>query len=60
MTDLGWEVTGNNAALDWEARERAEAIAGIQRGLDSAEAGRVKPAEEVFAEMHARLTQTQR
>jgi predicted transcriptional regulator len=48
------------AALDWEARERAEAIAGIRRGLDAAEAGRVRPAEDVFAEMRARLAQTER
>jgi predicted transcriptional regulator len=43
------------AALDWEAQERAEATAGIQRGLEASSAGRVRPAVEVFAEMRARL-----
>ena len=43
------------AALDGEARERAEAIDGIRRGLADSDAGRVRPAAEVFAEMRARL-----
>ena len=43
------------AALEWEAQDRAEAIAGIQRGLEASAAGRVRPAAEVFAEMRARL-----
>jgi predicted transcriptional regulator len=43
------------AALDWEAQERAEAIAGIERGLEASAAGRVRPASAVFAEMRARL-----
>ena len=42
-------------ALDWEAREREETIEDIQRGLEAGEAGRVRPAEAVFAEMRARL-----
>ena len=41
--------------LEWEAQEREEAIEGIQRGLEAGEAGRVRPAEAVFAEMRARL-----
>jgi len=45
------------AALDWEAQERTEAITGIQRGLESSAAGRVRPAADVFAEMRARLPQ---
>jgi predicted transcriptional regulator len=44
-----------SAALDWEAQERREAIAGIQRGLEAGAAGRVRPASEVFAEMRAKL-----
>jgi predicted transcriptional regulator len=46
-----------SAVLDWEAQERAEAIAGIQRGLEASAAGRVRPAAEVFAEMRARLAE---
>jgi predicted transcriptional regulator len=42
-------------ALDWEAQERAEAIAGIQRGLEASAAGRVRPAADVFADMRAKL-----
>jgi predicted transcriptional regulator len=45
------------AALDWEAQERAETIAGIQRGLEASAAGRVRPAAEVFAEMRAKLAE---
>jgi predicted transcriptional regulator len=48
------------AALDWEAQERAEAIAGIQRGLEASAAGRVRPAADVFAEMRARLAEAKR
>lgn len=48
-----------SAALDWEAQDRADAIAGIQRGLDASAAGRVRPAAEVFAEMRVRLAQVE-
>lgn len=41
--------------LAWKAQERAEAIAGIQRGLDAAAAGRVRPLGEFIAEERARL-----
>ncbi|MGV3724799.1 MAG: hypothetical protein ACO1SX_28200 [Actinomycetota bacterium] len=44
-------------ALDWDARDRSEAIEGIRRGLEAGEAGRVRPASEVFAVMRERLTQ---
>jgi predicted transcriptional regulator len=44
-------------ALDWDARDRSEAIDGIRRGLEAGEAGRVLPASEVFAAMRERLTQ---
>lgn len=37
-------------ALAWEAQERAEAIAGIQRGLDDVAAGRERPLSEFLAE----------
>lgn len=43
------------AALDWVAAERAGAMAGIQRGLEAGAAGRVRPAAEIFAEMHDTL-----
>lgn len=39
-----------SAALDGEDEERADAISGIQRGLESAASGRVRSAEEVFAD----------
>jgi len=42
------------AALEWEARDRAEAIAGIQRGLEASAAGRVRPVEEVLADLKSR------
>jgi predicted transcriptional regulator len=48
-----------SAALDWEAQERAEAINGIERGLEAGAAGRVRPAADVFAEMRARLPKAQ-
>jgi predicted transcriptional regulator len=47
-----------SAALDWEVQEYAEAVTGIQRGLDSSAAGRVRPAADVFADLRARLPQT--
>lgn len=42
-------------ALEWDALDREEAIAGIQRGLDAGAAGHVRPASEVFAQMRAAL-----
>jgi predicted transcriptional regulator len=41
-------------ALVWEKQERAEAIAGIQRGLDDVAAGRARPLEEFVAEQRAK------
>ena len=46
------------SALDWEARDREEAIAGIRRGLTSSDAGRVRPAAEVIADLRAKLPPT--
>lgn len=46
-----------SAALEWEAQEQIEAVAGIQRGLDASAAGRVRPASEVLADMRARHAQ---
>jgi predicted transcriptional regulator len=40
--------------LDWEAQDRAEAVEGIQRGLDDFAAGRYSPAAQVFADIKAR------
>src|SRR5437763_738933 len=37
-----------------DAAEYAEAVKGIQRGLDDSSAGRHKPANQVFAEIRAR------
>ena len=40
----------------WRAqRERHETIVAIREGLDDLEAGRVRPAEEVLAELRQRL-----
>lgn len=38
------------AALEWEAQDRAEAIEGIQRGLDDFEQGKYRPFKEFAAE----------
>ena len=37
--------------LEEEERDYAECVAGIRRGLADVDAGRVKPAEEVFARL---------
>ena len=38
------------SALDWEAQERAETIAGVQRGEQAAKEGRERPLAEFVAE----------
>jgi predicted transcriptional regulator len=40
--------------LEWEAQDRREAIAGIERGLADFEAGRFRPLEEIIAEKRAK------
>lgn len=40
-------------ALEWEARDSAEAVRGVQRGLDDFAAGRCRPFRE-FAEEQRR------
>jgi predicted transcriptional regulator len=47
------------AALAWEVQDQAEAIAGIQRGLEASDAGRTRAAADVFADMRARLSTAQ-
>jgi len=49
------EVRGTEDEMD-----RAEAIEGIRRGLESAARGEGRPAEEVFAELRARNGLTDR
>ena len=44
------------AALDEEARDRAEAIEGVQRGDRAAAAGREHPLAEFFAEQRAKYS----
>jgi predicted transcriptional regulator len=44
-----------SAALEWEALDREEALAGIRRGLEASAAGRVRSARDVFADMRARI-----
>ena len=41
--------------LEWERRDREEAIEGIRRGLEDSKAGRVRPIGETFAKMQAAL-----
>lgn len=41
-------------ALTWAQRDRAEAIAGIQRGLDDVAAGRAKPLSQAVSEARER------
>jgi predicted transcriptional regulator len=40
-------------ALEWEAQDRAEAVEGMQRGLDDFEAGRYRPFSEFAAEQRS-------
>ncbi len=42
------------AALDWEARDQAEAIEGVRRGDQAAAEGRERPLAEFFAEQRAK------
>ena len=46
------EVDSQQRLLD--LAERAEAIEGIRRGLDSAARGEGRPAEEIYAELRER------
>ena len=48
------DVTSYQRLLDLV--ERAEAIEGIRRGLESAARGEGRPAEEVFAELRAKYS----
>ncbi len=43
-------------ALDWEAQDRAEAIAGIQRGMEAFEQGRFRRFSEFEAEQRAKYS----
>ncbi len=42
-------------AMAWEAQDQAETLEGIRRGLEASDAGRVRPAADVFADMRAKL-----
>lgn len=46
-------------ALRWDEADRAEAIEGIQQGWEDSEAGRVRPASEFFADLRAKMKQSQ-
>ena len=41
-------------ALEWEAQERAETIAGVQRGEQAIREGRVRPLAEFVAEQRVK------
>ena len=41
-------------ALEWEAQDRAEAVMGIQRGIDAFEQGRFRRFSEFEAEQRAK------
>ena len=42
-------------AMEWEAQDQAETLEGVRRGLEASDAGRVRPAAAVFADMRAKL-----
>ena len=42
-------------AMEWEAQDRVETLEGVQRGLEASDAGRVRSAADVFADMRAKL-----
>lgn len=41
-------------ALDWEAQDKAEAIEGVRRGEQAADAGRERPLAEFLAEQRVK------
>ena len=47
------ELTPEDALRGW--REHQDTVHAIREGLADADAGRVRPAEDLFAELHARL-----
>lgn len=52
---LSDDLTDNRNIVTWsDPQERAEAFAGVQRGLADFAAGWHKPMEQVFADMKAR------
>lgn len=54
IADGETELSPEQALSDW--RELQESLTSIRRGLADADAGRIRPADEVFAELRARLT----
>ena len=48
------ELSHEQALSDW--RELRESVASIRRGLADADAGRIRPADEILEELRARLT----
>ncbi|MEJ7592273.1 MAG: hypothetical protein WKF77_12045 [Planctomycetaceae bacterium] len=48
-------LSPEQALSDW--RELQESLVSIRRGLADADAGRIRPAEDVLEELRARLTQ---
>jgi len=50
-----FELTPENALRDW--RELQESLRSIRRGLDDADAGRVRTAESLLDDLQARLVQ---
>ena len=42
-------------AVAWNAQDRAEALEGVRRGFAASDAGQVRPAADVFADMRAKL-----
>lgn len=43
-----------NMALEWDAQDHAEAVAGIQRGLEAVEQEQSRPFREFAAEQRAK------
>jgi len=44
-----------NAAIERYLKEESEFVASVERGLEDAKAGRVKPHEEVFKDLDTKI-----
>ena len=42
-------------AMDWEAQDQAETLESVRRGLEANDAGHVRSAADVFADMRSKL-----
>lgn len=42
-------------AMEWETQDQVETLEGVRRGFEASDAGRVRLAADVFADMRAKL-----